>query len=198
MNNSHTLRHIVIALALSFFTFANKSHAIDLNKVNDINGRIDVGISVLKTKVLEDHSNAPDSYGDATTSPLIGFALNKRVGEQSLLGTKIEFQRIDGSLLTAFRAIDYRYIIDGQWQVGAYIGAARYDFRSPAYGYTLGFGAFYQPTNWQNWSLGTEVQFMDKMARDKIHPDDVPGTAATGPDTFTNMAGLSFTLSYHF
>ena len=198
MNNSHPFRRFAILLALSSFAFVTNSHAIDLSKVNTINGRIDFGFSVLKTKVLEDHSNAPDSYGDATTSPLVGFALNKRVGEQSLLGTKIEFQRVDGSLLTAFRAIDYRYIIDGQWQVGAYIGAARYDFRSPAYGYTLGFGAFYQPTHWQNWSLGTEVQFMDKMARDKIHPDDIPANAETGPDTFTNMAGLSFTLSYHF
>ncbi|MUH71330.1 hypothetical protein [Psychrosphaera haliotis] len=163
-----------------------------------LNGRFDIGLGLFQKKVLVDHSGPSVDFDDAEVSPLIGFALNKRVSDHSLVGAKIEIQKIDGNLLTSFRALDYRYIIDESWQVGAFIGASRYDFRTPAYGYNLGFGTFYKPQSWKRWSFGAELQLMDKLARDKIHPDDAPYTQSTGPDTFTHMVGLAVTMSYHF
>ncbi len=184
------------AIAATLLTTSFCNHAIDLNSDEKLNARFDIGASFLQLKVIEDHDGPSVNYGSVKTSPIIGFGINKKVSANSLVGTKIELQRIEGSLLTTFRAIDYRYILDEQWQIGAFIGAARYDYRSPAYGYTVGFGGFYQPKGWKNWSIGTEMQLMDKIARDKIHPDDLP--ASTGPDTFTNMIGLAVTLSYNF
>ena len=177
---------------------SNKSYSQRDFGGRDINFRFDAGFSLLTTKVIEDFLAEPPEYDGVEVSPLIGFAINKRTGDRSSVGVKVEFQQVDGSRLTSFRAIDYRYFYSEQWQLGAFIGASKYEFRSPAYGYNVGFGAFYQPTNWKNLSVGAEVQFMDKLARDKIHPDDVPAAPETGPDTFTNMAGIALTMSYHF
>lgn len=193
--------HIVLVLcatvSLPSFAFDKDEQPADW-QVRDITWRIDLGASLLKLKVIDDFSAPPPEYGDTELSPLVGLSLMKRTGERSIIGTKVELQYIDGTMLTAFRAIDYRYILGNRWQLGAFIGAAKYDFRSPAYGYTTGFGAFYRPKDWKEWSIGMEVQFMDKLARDKIHPDDKPSTPATGPDTFTNMAGVSLTFSRYF
>ena len=190
---------LTLITAISFSSYASSSEdELSDWQIRDVTWRFDVGASLLKLKVIDDFSAPPPEYGDTELSPLMGLALLKRTGERSIIGTKVEFQRINGALLTAFRAIDYRYILNSQWQLGAFIGAAKYDFRSPAYGYTAGFGGFYRPPHWKKWSIGMEVQFMDKLARDKIHPDDKPSTPATGPDTFTNMAGVSLTFSRYF
>ena len=199
-----TLLCVSLLLTAPYATakYAGKNPSNVYNKdsfnTRDINARIDVGFSLLTTKVIEDFSAPPPEYDGIEISPLVGFAINKRTSENSTFGVKIELQQIDGSRLTSFRAIDYRYLHSQEWQFGAFIGASRYDFRTPAYGYNVGFGAFYQPKGWRRVSVGAEVQFMDKLARDKIHPDDVPATPETGPDTFTNMAGVALTMSYHF
>jgi len=182
-------------LSVCLLAGSNSTLAVEYDLLS---ARFDVGLGLFQKKVLEDHSGPSVDFDDVAVSPLIGFALNKQVNEYSLIGAKIELQKIDGSLLTSFRALDYRYIIDESWQLGAFVGASRYDFRTPAYGYNLGFGAFYKPQSWQRWSFGAELQLMDKLARDKIHPDDGPYTRSTGPDTFTHMVGLAVTMSYHF
>ena len=181
-------------------TLNPKSYATESNDWNlsSTNWHLDIGGSFLKIKVIDDFSAPPPEYGVGKLSPLLGVGVMKKINNTSLVGTKIEFQRVEGSLLTTFRAIDYRYIVNQNWQLGAHLGAARYNFRSPAYGYTTGFGAFFRQNKWRDWHIGLEVQFMDKLARDKIHPDDKPATAATGPDTFTNMAGIALTYSRYF
>jgi hypothetical protein len=109
-------------------------------------------------------------------------------------GVKLELQDVVGSMLLAVRAIDLGYQVTPNLVLNGYLGAARYDLTTPAYGYWLGLGGHYWFTN--RWALAAEASYGDTLARDKLLPEENPGTGS--PDIFFDIVQLSVFLKYKF
>ena len=104
-----------------------------------------------------------------------------RAGRGSI-GARVELDDIDGDLLLAVRALDYRRQSSERFAVTAFFGAARLDLATPAYGYYFGGGVQLKEL-WPSWNLAVDVRFGDKIARDNVLPTDPQG--GKGPTTST-------------
>jgi hypothetical protein len=91
--------------------------------------------------------------------------------------------------------LDYRYRFDNPLALSVFLGAARYDLATPAYGYYLGAGL-----QWRNLfkhvDLGVDYRYADKVARDKLLPSDP--APEPRPDEFFDISGTSLSISYRF
>ena len=56
------------------------------------------------------------------------------------IGVRLELDDVDSDLLLAVRALDYRFTRLGAARLDAFLGAARLDLATPAYGYYFGGG----------------------------------------------------------
>jgi hypothetical protein len=92
------------------------------------------------------------------------------------------------------RLIDYRYRFSGPLALGVFVGAARYDLATPAYGFYYGAGL-----QWRDLlphvDLGLEARYYDSIARDRLLPNE---PQASRPDSFYDVFGGVLSLSYHF
>jgi hypothetical protein len=124
------------------------------------------------------------------------FAIGARrfVSRHNDVGSRIEFDEIEGHGLVGVRLIDYRYRFRFPLAVTAFLGAARYDLTTPAYGFYYGAGL-----QWRNllpgWDIGAEFRFNDSIARDRLRPGE-PQVAR--PDSFYDIWGGTVGISYHF
>jgi hypothetical protein len=110
------------------------------------------------------------------------------------IGARVELDDIDGELLLAVRALDYRRHLTDRFAVTAFLGAARLDLATPAYGYYLGTGVQLKEL-WPSWSLNVDLRYGDKIARDNVLPSDPRGGK---PDNFYDLSGVSVYLSRRF
>jgi hypothetical protein len=128
-------------------------------------------------------------------TPHIGIGARRAVSSRSDLGVRAEFDRIDDHMLLAVRALDYRYRTGGPLAFSGFLGAARYDLATPAYGYYLGVGA-----QWRNvlptLDVGLDVRYADKVARDKLLPTDP--ASSPRPDAFYDITSFTLSASYRF
>lgn len=101
------------------------------------------------------------------------FAVGARraVSGHSDLGLRLEVDRIDDAYMPAVRGVDYRYRFNGPLAVSAFLGAARYDLATPAYGHYFGAGIVWRDIL-PGFDLGLDVRCADKVARDKLLPSD--------------------------
>jgi len=126
----------------------------------------------------------------------IHFAVGARrnVSEVADIGFRLELDSIDSNTLLALRAFDYRRRVSEQFFVNGFLGAARLDLATPAWGYYLGFGV-----QWArlvaNWDLALDVRIGDNIARDNLLPSDPQGGS---PDNFHDLTGISLYLSRSF
>mgnify|MGYP000108741168 CR=1 FL=1 len=164
---------------------------------NELKWQMNAGINLYQFRHHEYINDPIPSYADVEVGMVFGFGVQQVNSSGQSWGTKLELQDMEGYLLTSFRAIDYRFDISESWQLGAHIGAAHYDFRTAAFGYTAGLGLFYQPDTWNNWGLSVEAQYFDKIARDKLHPDD-PNDPNSGPDSFIDIQNITLSITYSF
>jgi hypothetical protein len=118
----------------------------------------------------------------------------REVSDHNDLGTRVEFDDINGHSLVGIRLVDYRYRFWGPLAADAYFGAARYALGTPAYGYYYGVGL-----EWRNvvphLDLGIDFPYDDSIARDHLLPSD---PQVNRPDSFYDVWGGIFKLSYHF
>ena len=128
-------------------------------------------------------------------APHLGIGARRAVSDNSDLGVRAEFDRIDGELLIAVRALDYRYRFHNPLAVSAFLGAARYDLATPAYGYYYGMGVQWRNVL-PNFDVGIDVRYADKIARDKLLPSD-PSTDPR-PDSFYDVTGGTLSLTYRW
>jgi hypothetical protein len=128
-------------------------------------------------------------------APHIGFGARRAVSRHQDLGFTLEADEIDHRAFYNFRALDYRWRFDNPLALNLFGGAARYNLKSPAYGFTFGAGA-----QWRNLlpgcDLGLDYLYGIKVARLRLQPNDVQG----GPrdDSFYNIDRLVLSLSWHF
>jgi hypothetical protein len=179
-----------------------ESSSSQVLELDVIEWRFDAGVSLISKRLLEDLQGDMPSYGGGEGGYNLGLSAHKQVkfGDatyQKFIGTKLDIQRVDDHLLTSVRAVDFRQQVAEKWFVNAFIGAARYEFRSPAYGYLAGFGAYFKPPEWQQIGFAIEAQYYDKLARDKIHPDDPPQVGSAS-DSFFDMRVISATVNFYF
>ncbi len=75
-----------------------------------------------------------------------------------------------------------------------FIGAARYDLATPAYGIYYGVGL-----QWRNvfplWDIGADWRYAKKVARDHLLADDPQGGQ---PDSFYDVMGVTLSATRRF
>jgi hypothetical protein len=123
----------------------------------------------------------------------LGAGLRRELANGSI-GARVELDDIDGNALLAVRALDYRRHLTQRFAVTAFLGAARLDLATPAYGYYLGTGVELKDL-WPSWSLGLDLRYGDKIARDNLLPSDPQGGK---DDNFYDLSGISLHLSRRF
>jgi len=160
---------------------------------------VDIGGSASRARV-ELAAVRGDKYVTNTSyAPHIGIGARRAVSDNSDLGARIEFDRIEDQLLIAVRALDYRYRFNRHAALAAFAGAARYNLATPAFGYYFGIGGQWREIGGQvlpGIDLNLDVRYGDKLARDKLLPTD-PGTEVR-PDMFYDIMGATLYLSYRW
>jgi hypothetical protein len=123
----------------------------------------------------------------------LGLGVRRELANGSV-GARIELDDVDGDLLLAVRALDYRRHLTQRFAVTAFLGAARLDLATPAYGYYLGAGVQLKEL-WPSWSLAIDLRYGDKIARDNLLPSDPQGGK---PDNFYDLSGVAVYFSRRF
>ena len=144
------------------------------------------------TRVEADIVDAPHTFTN-TSGLHVGAGLRREL-RQGSIGARVELDDVDGDLLLAVRAFDYRRHISDRWALTAFAGAARLDAATPAYGYYFGGGVELKEL-WPRWNLGVDIRRGDKLARDNVLPTDPQGS---GPDNFYDLTGLAVYLRWRF
>ena len=155
---------------------------------------VDAGLAASEVTIrLGDRS--PQVTTSMEVTPHIGIGARRAVSERSDFGVRAEIDRIDDHMLLAVRAVDYRYRFRNPLAVTAFLGAARYDLATPAYGYYLGAGVQWRDVI-PGFDLGLDLRYADKVARDKLLPTDP--SSDPRPDSFYDITSTTLSLSYRF
>jgi hypothetical protein len=118
----------------------------------------------------------------------------RRALEKGNIGVRLELDDLDSDSLLALRALDYRRSLSERFAIGGFLGAARLDLDTPAYGYYFG-GTFQVKDLLPRWDLALDLRIGDKLARDNLLSTDPQGGR---PDNFYDLTGLSVYLSRRF
>jgi hypothetical protein len=161
---------------------------------------VDAGVAASEVTIRLGDGSAKQKTSMETT-PHLGIGARRSVTSRGDLGVRAEIDRIDDQMLLAVRAIDYRYRLRSMpLAISAFLGAARYDLATPAYGYYFGAGL-----QWRDilpgFDLGLDWRYADKVARDRFPETDVdtaPDKADLRPDSFYDINSYSLSLSYRW
>jgi len=154
---------------------------------------VDAGMnaSTVKTNLTE---TSPATTTSLAYSPHLGIGARRAVSEHGDLGARLELDDIDGHLLIAVRAVDYRYRFSSPFALSGFLGAARYDLATPAYGLYFGVGGQWRDI-FKDWDLGMDLRFAWNVARDHLLPSD-PQSAR--PDSFYDIASATLNVTHRF
>ena len=136
----------------------------------------------------------PKTTGAFATGAHLAVGARRAVSEHNDLGARVDLDEVGGHSLIGVRLIDYRWRFHNPLALTGFLGAARYSLATPAYGIYFGLGL-----QWRNvlphLDAGIEVRYYDNVARDRLLPGE-PQTQR--PDSFYDIFGGVFSLSYHF
>jgi hypothetical protein len=152
---------------------------------------VDLGLN--HTRVEADIATLPGKLTSTQSGLHLGAGVRRELSRGSI-GARVELDDVDGDLLLAVRALDYRRHFSERLALTAFAGAARLDLATPAYGYYLGGGVELKDV-WPSWSVALDLRIGDKIARDNLLPTDPQGGR---PDNFYDLKGLSLYLSRRF
>ncbi len=123
----------------------------------------------------------------------LGLGVRGDVAERSSIGARVEIGEVDSDTYLGIRAFDYAYHFSERLAATAFVGAARLDLPTAAYGYYLGGGVRLKGVL-PRWDLGLELRRGEELARDNVLPSDpTPGFA-----TFYDVTSVSVYLSRRF
>jgi hypothetical protein len=150
---------------------------------------LDLGFNT--TSIDADLGTQPGSEISTDASGLhLGIGLRREL-KQGTIGARLELDDLDGERLLAVRAFDYGRHVSQRFTLTAFAGAARLELDTPAYGWYLGGGVLLRDV-WPRWSVGVDVRFGDKLARDNFD------SQAVRPDDFYDLSGVTLYLSRGF
>jgi hypothetical protein len=153
---------------------------------------VDFGLNA--THVRSRLANQPD-WSTSTSGGLhFGIGVRRTLSGGNDIGFRVEVDDVDSEMLLAVRALDYRFNRSDRLAIGVFLGAARLDLATPAYGYYLGCGLQFKDVL-AGWDLGLDLRRGDKIARDNVLPSDPQGGS---PDNFYDLTGLGLYLSRRF
>jgi hypothetical protein len=124
----------------------------------------------------------------------LGIGARRSVSERADISFRLELDSIDSNTLLAVRAFDYRRHLSEKLAINTFLGAARLDLATPAYGWYLGVGLQWKELT-PDWDLSLDLRFGDKVARDNLLPSDPQGGS---PDNFHDITGITLYLSRGF
>lgn len=155
---------------------------------------VDFGANANEVRIdLDD--DIPRTTTDREIAAHFGLGARRAVTAHQDLGVRVEYDDIGGSALIGVRALDYRYRFDGPIALTGFLGAARYELATPAYGIYGGIGAQWRSVLRSNFDLSLDLRYASKVARDDL----VAGDPAGGrPDSFYDVASAALYLSYRF
>jgi hypothetical protein len=128
-----------------------------------------------------------------SVAPYVAVGARRAVSDRSDLGARLELFNVDGHNLLAVRGLDYRYRTSGKLAIAAFLGAARYDIATPAYGVYGGVGAQWRDIR-PGWDLGLDLSCAFKVARDHLLPNE----SNVRPDSFYDIYGATLSLTRRF
>ena len=157
---------------------------------------VETGLSGNRVRITEDYVPVVPRYTtDDEITPHVAIGARRPASRNGDLGVRLELDRVNDEYLLAVRAIDYRYRFTRAFAASAFLGAARYDTGSPAFGYYGGLGV-----QWRDFlprmDLNLDARYADKVARDKLLPSD-PATIVRN-DIFYDISSVSLYLSYRW
>src|SRR5262249_52990328 len=126
---------------------------------------VDFGVN--STRVEADIATYPSIVTTDTSGYHVGVGV-RRALKQGNFGVRLELDDIDSNLLIAVRALDYKHAFTQNLSIGGFIGAARLDLATPAYGYWLGGALEYDFS--PRWAVSFDLRIGDKLARDNLLP----------------------------
>ncbi len=153
---------------------------------------VDLGVTSSQVDYEQDAGAVPP-IKTSHDSLHIGLGLRRAVSRRNDFGTRIEFDNIGGSLFTALRAVDYRHRFGSTFAVNFFLGAARYEALTPAFGWYGGAGVQWHDL-WKNWDVGVDYRIGDHMARNKTPSE----SAVIWPNAFYTIQGVSTYISRRF
>jgi hypothetical protein len=127
-------------------------------------------------------------------APHVAIGARRAVSDRSDLGARLEFDEVDGRWLVGVRAIDYRYRFANPLTFSFFIGAARYDVETPAYGIYYGIGSQWRDL-FPGWDVGLDLKYATKVARDHVLPTDPQGVRN---DSFYDISAATLSVSRRF
>jgi hypothetical protein len=139
-------------------------------------------------------ANTEDTTKSTEAGVHVGIGASRRISERNEFGARLELDSLGSDLFLAVRALDYRRHLSERFAVSAFLGAARLDLATPAYGWYLGGGAQFRDLM-PRWDLNVDLRYGDKVARDNLLPSDPQGGS---PDNFYDVIGISAYISYRF
>jgi hypothetical protein len=152
---------------------------------------VDVGLNA--TRVEADIATLAEKPTTTSSGAHLGVGLRRELARGSI-GARLELDDVDGELLLAIRALDFRRHFTDRLSWTAFAGAARLDLATPAYGYYLGAGLEVRDL-FPSWNLAIDARLGDKLARDNLLPSDPQGAR---PDNFYDIQGVAVYLSRGF
>jgi hypothetical protein len=153
---------------------------------------IDVGAAA--SRVDSRFAGAANTVDSSSSGLHVGVGARRSLSGDGDLSVRVELDSIDSDLLIAVRALDYRYNLSDRLAVNAFLGAARLDRATPAYGYYAGGGVQLKEI-FPRWDLSIDLRFGEKVARDNLLPSDPQGPS---PDNFHDISSISVYFSFGF
>lgn len=139
-------------------------------------------------------ANRDDRIVTSDSGLHLGFGARRNVNERSDFGFRLELDTIDSDLFLAVRALDYRRHPSERLAYSVFVGAARLELATPAYGYYFGAGVELEEL-FPNWNLNVDLRLGDELARDNVLPSDPQGGS---PDNFHSVEGIAVYFSRRF
>jgi hypothetical protein len=154
---------------------------------------VEAGAFAYEVRVNPD-AGTPTVKSGWTVAPQLGIGARRAVSDRSDLGARLEINDLDGDLLVAVRALDYRYRFRGPLALSFFVGAAHYDKETPAIGLYVGTGLQWRDVL-PGWDAGVDLRFIQNAARDRLLPTDPTGIR---PDIFYDVLGATFSVTKRF
>ena len=154
---------------------------------------VDAGVDFNKVRTdLE--FGTPITWSRLGITPHLALGGRREVTPNNDLGTRIEFDQVQGHSLIGIRALDYRHRFGEHLALGLFAGVDRYDLATPAYSIDYGVG-----TQWRDvvpkWDLGFDFRHGQNIARNHVLPTDIQGGR---PDSFYKIEQALLYLSRKF
>ncbi len=119
---------------------------------------VNVGVNYYHALVYRPNGAATQRYYRPWAySPAVTLGARRRISAHQDIGVGVDLDSISGRLLLGLRMVDYRYRFDWPIAVHAFIGAARYSGRTPAYGLYLGTGLEWLHA-YRGWNVGLDFR----------------------------------------